>query len=228
VTPLLAFLRDVLRRTPTALLALFRALVAPLRRVLEVVLALILLFEEWGWRPLVALVGGLRRFLAWQRLEDWLASLPPYGALAAFVLPSALVLPLKLLSLWLVADGRAVAAGALFIAAKLVGTAFVARIFVLTRPKLMAIPWFAWAYGRIVPWQEALFARIRGSWAWRYGRILKERARRRLRPHLDRLLPWLAEIRWRAVEAWRDARTHLAGLRTRLLARVRAWRGRPQ
>ena len=45
----------------------------------------------------------------------------------------------------------------------------------------MQIPWFAYAYGVFVPWQEALFARIRASWPWRYGRILKWRAEQYVR-----------------------------------------------
>ncbi len=40
----------------------------------------------------------------------------------------------------------------------------------------MQIGWFQRAYDFFVPWQEALFAWIRGSWIWRYGRVVKWRA----------------------------------------------------
>jgi hypothetical protein len=63
-----------------------------------------------------------------------------------------------------------------------VGTAIVARLFQLTEPQLLRIPWFAWAYGRFMPWKEALTAWVRASWPWRYGRVVKERVRRLLQP----------------------------------------------
>ncbi len=39
----------------------------------------------------------------------------------------------------------------------------------------MRIAWFAQAYNWFVPWKDALFAEIRSSWVWRYGRMLKTR-----------------------------------------------------
>jgi hypothetical protein len=144
-------------------------------RALEWVLALILLFEEWGWRPLAAAVGRLVRFAWWARFEAWLATLPPYAALVMFAAPSALLFPLKLAGLWLVAHGQFVAAVLLIGAAKLVGTALVARIFLITKPQLMTLGWFAWLYDYVVDWQEVIFARIRATWVWRMGRVLKWR-----------------------------------------------------
>ena len=55
---------------------------------LNIVAALILLFEEWGWRPLSALVARLARFPLWAMAERGIASLPPYGALLALAVPS--------------------------------------------------------------------------------------------------------------------------------------------
>ncbi len=141
----------------------------------QVLLALIVIFEEWGWRPLAALLGRLAKLATVARIEALVASLPPYPALAVFALPSLLLLPIKLFSFWLIAGGHLVSAGVLFIGAKLVGTALVARIFMLTRPALMQLGWFARAYYTFTPWKEALFAGIRQSWAWRYGRLLKVR-----------------------------------------------------
>ena len=40
----------------------------------------------------------------------------------------------------------------LLVAAKLVGTGLVARIFLITRPQLMRIVWFAHLYGLFMPW----------------------------------------------------------------------------
>lgn len=170
--------------TPVARLTL-RALAGfgrGLRLVLQAVLALIIVFEEWGWRPLAAALAQLARLkpIAW--IEVQIQRLPPYGALLVFGAPSLLLLPLKLLALYLVASGQEVAAAALFIGAKVAGTAVVARLFQLTEAQLLRIPWFAWAYGIVMPWKHALTDWVRQSWAWRYGRIVKERVRRFTRP----------------------------------------------
>lgn len=169
----------------------------------QLLLALILLFEEWGWRPLAALLARLRRFRIWARIEQGIEGLPPYAALCVFALPSLLFLPLKLAAVYLVAKGQAVLAGALFVAAKVFGTALVARIFMLTRPALMRISWFARAHDIIVPWHDAIFARIRASWPWRYGRIVKERVRRAARNIWTTLKPRLEEAARRVRDAAR-------------------------
>ena len=68
---------------------------------LNVLAALILLFEEWGWRPLSNLVARLARFPLWAKTELWIAGLPPYGALLALGVPSAILVPAKLLGVFL-------------------------------------------------------------------------------------------------------------------------------
>jgi hypothetical protein len=159
-----------------------RAIGTGARLILQTLLALVIVFEEWGWRPLAAALAQFARLkpIAW--LEALIQRLPPYGALVVFGAPSLLLLPLKLVALYLIASGREVAAAALFIAAKVVGTAIVARLFQLTEPQLQRIPWFAWAYGYLMPWKHALTDWVRESWAWRYGRVVKERVRRLTRP----------------------------------------------
>ena len=149
-----------------------------LRTALQIVLALLILLEEWGWRPLADLLGRLARWRPWARLETAIARLPPYAALFVFVVPSALLLPLKFLALFLIAQGQFVLAALLFAGAKVVATALVARVFMLTQPALMQIGWFAWAYDTIMPWKEALVERVRASWVWRVSRVWKERVKR--------------------------------------------------
>ncbi|WP_439542843.1 hypothetical protein [Hyphomicrobium sp.] len=157
--------------------------------VFQVVLALILLFEEWGWRPLADALAWLARFKIWARAERAIASLPPYGALAVLALPTSVLFPLKLLAVYLVAQGKLVAAGLLFVGAKIASTALIARLFMLTRPALMQLGWFASAYNWIMPWKEEVFARIRASWAWRYGRMVKNRVRLEAKQAWTRLKP---------------------------------------
>ncbi len=159
-----------------------RALASAARLVLQTLVALIIIFEEWGWRPLAAALAQLARLkpIAW--IEARIQRLPPYGALLAFGAPSILILPLKLLAVFLIASGRELEATLLFIGAKVVGTAIVARLFQLTENQLLQIPWFARAYGVFMPWKNALTAWIHTSWPWRYGRVVKERVRRFMRP----------------------------------------------
>jgi hypothetical protein len=179
------------RRPPARLRGGVRLTLRLLRHAGEFLLALILLFEEWGWRPLADLLGRLSRFALWARLEARIAALPPYAALCMFAVPGLLFIPVKVLALYLIATGHLLTAALLFAAAKVIGTAVLARIFTLTQPRLMEIGWFAYLYNLFIPWKDALFAYIRASWAWRYGRFLKAaakaalaRAYRRIRPHL--------------------------------------------
>lgn len=175
-----------------AILRGWRAVRPTVMFVFNVLAALILLFEEWGWRPLSNLIAQLARFPVWAALERWIAGLPPYGALVTLSVPSAILIPAKFLGVYLLVTGHFVTAIAIIIAAKLASTALIARIFFLTKPQLLQIAWFRSFYEAFVPWQEALFARIRGSWAWRYGRVLRWRAKgyvgrtySTLRPKLD-------------------------------------------
>lgn len=216
-----AELASLARITGMGLVALWHVVRGPLVGVLNVVAALVVLFEEWGWRPLADLLGLIARLRIVARLELWIAGLPPYAALLVFALPTTILLPVKLVGLWLLSQGQALAAGGVLVLAKIVSTALVARIFMLTKPALMRIGWFASAYGRFMPWKEALFTRIRASWAWRYGRMVKTTVRLEAKKAWLRWRPWLIErrvwwqtlsrrwlltIRLQAQQAWRVVR----------------------
>ena len=169
-----------------------------LAAALNVLAALLVLFEEWGWRPLSAALAWLGRFSPVAAVERWIASLPPYGALLAFVLPTSVLLPLKFLAVWLLANNYYVSATALFVGAKIVSTALLARIFILAKPALMQIPWFARLYDLFIPWKDALFAEIRASWPWRYGRMVKTRMVHETKQFWTRIKPDVVQ-RWQLV-----------------------------
>jgi hypothetical protein len=179
--------------------------------VLNILAALILLFEEWGWRPLSNLIARLARFPLWAKAELWIAGLPPYGALATLAVPSAILVPAKLLGVYLLATGHLITAAGVIVAAKIASTALIARIFLLTKPALMQMPWFAYAHDVFVPWQEALFARIRASWVWRYGRVVKWRAKHYIGAAWLRLRPQIES-------AWAGVKPQLSALGIRLRA----------
>lgn len=168
----------------------------PLITALNITAALIILFEEWGWRPLSNLLGRLAAFAPLAALERLLARLPPYAALVALALPTSLLLPLKFVALWLLANEHFLTATLLFVGAKIASTALIARVFLLVKPALMQIGWFAQAYNWFVPWKDALYAQIRASWVWRYGRIVKARVLAEVRRTWKAVRPRVADV-WR-------------------------------
>jgi hypothetical protein len=141
-----------------------------IRRALKAVftwaVALVILFEEWGWEPLGRLLARLGRLPFFAKIEERIRALPPYASLAAFALPFLALLPVKVLALWVIARGHPVFGLAVILAAKVAGTALMARLFALTRPALMRIEWFAIYYGRWTAWKDAVLARVRASPAW--------------------------------------------------------------
>jgi hypothetical protein len=217
---LLVVLREAGRLTLATSVAGWSVVRGPLIAALQITAALVVLFEEWGWRPLVALLASLTRFELWAQLELWIAGLPPYGALVALALPTSILFPLKIVSVLLLTQGYWLTAAALFVAAKIVSTALIARIFILAKPALMQIGWFATSFDRFVHWQTIVFTQIRSSWIWRYARMVKTRIRLEARRAWARLEPWLiaawAEWRARLDEAWHATQLWATEASTRL------------
>ncbi len=135
--------------------------------------ALILLFEEWGWEPLSRVMAWLSHLPLWASMERKIASLSRFGALLVFFVPALALLPIKLLALFLFGQGHAAWGLALLVAAKLLGTAVVARLFQLTQPALMQFSWFAHWYPRWKDWKDALMDQVRESALWQAGKRIK-------------------------------------------------------
>jgi len=155
-----------------------KALVNALKRAFGVLVALIVLFEEWGWEPLQRLMARIAQLPGLRQLEALITRAPPWAALIVLLLPSLLLVPVKIGALWLMAQGQHTLGLALIVVAKVMGTAIVARLFALTRPALLSLPWFASVYARWVAWKDVLIARVRASWAWRAGRVFRRAAQR--------------------------------------------------
>ncbi len=136
-----------------------------LRRVLAAVLAPILalwlFLEEWLWDLMHLAMTWLGKLPPVRWLEARIASLPPWAALIAFVIPGAVLLPLKVVAVWLITHHHKVMGLQVFVIAKVVGTALLAWIFALTKPRLMTIGWFARAYHAFQAWKERLFAFVK-------------------------------------------------------------------
>lgn len=180
-----------IQRGTTARIAIriVRGMQRLLWQALEVLLAVIILFEEWGWRPLAAALARLAEFDLVARLETWVRVLPPWPALAVFLVPSVLFLPLKLAALWLIGGGHVVWATVLFAFAKIAGTALYARIFQLTQPSLMQLSWFARLYNWFVPWKDAIVAEAKRTAIWQAAAAFKVRVKLAARSAWVRLRP---------------------------------------
>ena len=154
------------------------------------VVALVLLFEEWCWDAGARLGANIVRRLsrwAWVAVLDArIRTLPPYGALCLFALPGLLLLPVKLLALVAIAHGHAVSGIATIVVAKVGGAAVVARLYTLTLPTLLGIPWFARGYAWFMVIKTRSLALLRTSRAARLSARLSRAARAGLRRFLRR------------------------------------------
>jgi hypothetical protein len=148
-----------------------------LRALLLVLAALVLFIEEWGWRPLTAFVARLAKWPPLARFEALVRAAPPRIALLLFLAPAVALFPIKLLALWILSRGHALLGITVIVVAKLLGTAIVGRLFILTESQLMHFAWFA----RALTWwrvtKQRVMDALRRSAAWRGARRLKTRWR---------------------------------------------------
>lgn len=134
-----------------------------LLRPLWFLLALIFLIEAWLWdhlEPVVARIVAaipLARFKAW--LAQAVAGLSPALTLIVFLVPLAILFPLKLLGYWLLAHRFWWSAAGILVIGKLVGVGVTAFVFDITRPQLLQLAWFRTLYTYVLDvraWAQAL------------------------------------------------------------------------
>ncbi len=151
--------------------------------------AVIIAIEEWGWRPLTAWAARLAQWPPLMRLEARISAASPGVALLLFAVPALLLFPVKLLALWLVHLGHAALGIGIIVLAKLLGTALVGRLFIITEPQLMRFAWFV----RAVQWWRATKMRVRDalerSSAWRTLQRMRRRLSLWLRRHARHAAP---------------------------------------
>ncbi len=170
-----------------------RLLLALLNATLVPLAALLLIFEEWGWEPLARLIIRLGRLPLWAWIERLIRRLPPYWALLLLSVPGLALIPVKLLALYWLAEGDVFLGVVVVVGAKVLGTAVVAWLFMLTQPSLMRLRWFARLYQRWKDFKDPLIARYRASAVWRAGARLKGSARAMGLRRLEAMRRW-----WRA------------------------------
>ncbi|MBL8189904.1 MAG: hypothetical protein JNK38_17955 [Acidobacteria bacterium] len=144
--------------------------------------AVFVLLEDWLWDDLQRLAAAIGRLPIFRQFESFIVGLPPYGALAMFATPSLLLFPVKLAALWFIAHGQPVFGFLIAVAAKVAGTALIARIYQLTEAKLLLIGWFAGLHTRFVAFKARVYTTIKATRIYRHAHhqavLIRDRFRR--------------------------------------------------
>jgi len=157
--------------------------------------ALLLLLEDWLWNIGSRLMNRLAQWPPLHRLEDWICRLGPKAALVLFVAPATLLFPVKLLALWAMAHGYPLTGVAVIVLAKLSGAAAVARLYLLTRPVLMTIVWFAALLTWFLALKERWIEKLRATRAWQKVAALRSALRHWRQHAVPQPRSWVARFR---------------------------------
>ncbi len=153
-----------------------------LKRALELILmplaAAVVFVEDVLLHYLGVAMAAFAKWPPVARLEAWFACLPPWGALVAFVAPSALVLPIKLAAFGFALHGKFALATASILIGKVLATALVARLYKILRPTLITMPWFLASETWLFRWRDRLYSFVRSLPVWQKTKAMVQRLRR--------------------------------------------------
>lgn len=152
-----------------------------LRPIGMLLAAVWIVLEEWIWNGLTAAMAFVGRLPPVRWLEARIAALPPYVAMAMFLVPMVSLVPAKLLGLWLIGTGHVKTGLLVFVTAKFVGTAAAARLFALTKAQLLTVPWFRRVHAWFTAWRDHLHAWLRSLHVWQRTKAWLRRVRAALR-----------------------------------------------
>lgn len=174
-----------------------------LRRILTpplmVLAALFMFFEEWLWERLKTAMAAFGRLPFIHGLEARIAGLSPTPALVVFLVPTLLILPVKLGALWLIVHGHALGGILVILASKVAGMALFSRIFVLCRPALLTVGWFRLMHNMILAWLVALHAFMDSIPAWLAAKARIHAWKEALRARWQRRGSGFLSRLWRAI-----------------------------
>ena len=169
---------------------------------LWIFLAILFLIEAWLWDQLEPIVARMVAWIPWRRLKALLARLiarlSPTATLVVFLVPVAVIIPIKLAGLWFVAEGYWMLAAGMLLLAKLAGLGTTAFVFDACRDKLLQLVWFRllyeslialrdWAHAMVDPITRKIRRLIWLSRPQRAGRFFRRIAR--IRRHMRRPEP---------------------------------------
>lgn len=148
---------------------------------LAVLAAVWIILEDFLWDLMQSLMAWLGKLPPVRWLQAKIAALPPYAALAVFLVPAIVLFPFKIAALWLIGHHHTMLGLQVFIVAKVVGTALLAWIFSLTKPTLMTIGWFARTYTWFVNWKKRIFDYVKSLPAYLAVHAALQAAKARLK-----------------------------------------------
>jgi hypothetical protein len=169
---------------------------------LWIFLAILFLIEAWLWDQLEPIVARIVAWIPWRRLKALLARLiarlSPTATLVVFLVPVAVIVPIKAVGLWFVAEGYWMLAAGMLLLAKLAGLGTTAFVFDACRDKLLQLVWFRllyeslialrdWAHAMVDPITRKIRRLIWLSRPQRAGRFFRRIAR--IRRHMRRPEP---------------------------------------
>jgi hypothetical protein len=94
-----------------------------------------------------------------RRLRRQIERLPPYPALLILAVPLAVVEPLKLATIFIAGEGHWITGGIVMLFAYAISLFVTEWLFVVVKPKLLTLPWFARAWAWFVAVRDKM-------WRW--------------------------------------------------------------
>jgi hypothetical protein len=174
-------------------------------------LAMLFLAVAWVWDGFIAIGRLIVGLIPWTRFKQAFVALvdqlPMLIVLLIFLVPLAIVEPLLTLSVVAMAMGYFFVGLIGYITVKVLGFGLIAVIFDLTKHRLLTVPWFAWAYAKVM--------------------VFHNYAHRIVAPYQHAAAQLLRRWRGRASVAAASWLPGAAQLAARFAARKRAANGRP-
>jgi hypothetical protein len=158
---------------------------------LVVIAAVFVLFDDLFRSWVKPAAARLAQLPLWRRIESWIARLSPYATLTLFLIPVAIIEPLKIYALYLMGLGHVFAGVLTLVVAKVVGVGLAERLFAVSRDKLLSIRWFAWCFNHAVAIKNAVHVWLIQRKAWITAKRLVQRAK----AALGRLRAWAIHAR---------------------------------
>jgi len=112
-----------------------------LKKIFLTIVAIVVIFEEWLWDLLTDIGQWIANKLELEKFDIWLLKASPKQALIAFFIPILIVTPINIFAIFLLTKGHLIEGVLLEIAAKLLGTLLISRIFKLVKPTLLKFIW---------------------------------------------------------------------------------------
>jgi hypothetical protein len=100
-------------------------------------------------------------------LRRRIEKLGPYPSLLLLAIPLAIVEPLKLAAVFVAGDGHWITGTFVMIGAYAVSLFVTERLFVIVKPKLLCLPWFAALWRWFVRLRDTALAWLRSKWPLR-------------------------------------------------------------